>query len=382
MILLVLLFYLLGGVVVFNAMRKGLLNSPDAVFFIWWGLLLGLYIFSEDELVELSDYFIWYITIFGAVFSISFRLGLFINFKKISFKIFFSPYFLYSIGLSLSLYSLIVGYASFSNAGFNFSLLRASINDGSSQASLGVGLSFPICAACAVYAREVSRSYISSLFYGLLLMLALVSTSKIFIILFIFYAYPWHKDNINFKWIFLSSLLILVGFGVSHFLLEKFSSNPDDGILTAILNTFKVYLLGGIAALQIYIKNPDLLPGGIMYTGMPEIASIFINVPTTDILPWSYFGKWNGNVYTAFAYWINSFGFISCLIMGGLLGFYYSIFFRNKCDFSRDFYKVFLVFCIIITFFQDHYFPSFKMHVAFIISSLMLRFINQRKGVL
>jgi len=211
------------------------------------------------------------------------------------------------------------------------------------------------------------------LFIFLALLLALISTTKIFLFVIVFYLLFFSK--VNMLRILTAMIVLLALFFLSHLLLEKFSSNPDDGVFRALWNTLLVYMFGGVAAFQNILIGSVQLEPNIMLTSIKGIVSVFgiDNVPVSSILPWSKVGNWNTNVYTAFGYWYSLMGNFYLFISPLILGLYYALFFSPQKTFIMfDFYKPFLLFCLTFIYMGDQYLPAFLMHFIYIFISIIV----------
>ncbi len=352
---------------------KKLLNNPDYLFFFLSLFIFIFYLLNSDfvyiSIVTFSHFFI-----FSIVFFFSFRFfSIFFSSIAISIKPFLPAYFLYAIAISLTLYSL-YKLTSFlmANSLTSLMMLRSSVAGSEAKISLGVGLSFPFCLA-AWYISKLNESKYSILFICLALLLALMSTTKIFLFVIVFYLLFF--SNVNMVRILISVFVLLAVFFLSHLLLEKFSSNPDDGVVRALWNTLLVYMFGGIAAFQNILIGSVQLEQNIMLSSIKGIVSVFgiDNVPVSPILPWTKVGNWNTNVYTAFGYWYSLIGHFYLFISPLILGFYYALFFSPKKPFIMfDFYKPFLLFCLTFIYMGDQYLPAFLMHFIYISISIIV----------
>lgn len=240
--------------------------------------------------------------------------------------------------------------------------------------SLGIGYAFPIACGGWYVARRSALRRLSWLCGSLVCVIAVLSTSKIFLIIFLLYLIPLWKDLRRLRTWFLGLAILGLGaFGASHLLLEKLASDVDDGIVSALWNTFRVYLFGGIAALQNYMDGAASLPTGMMWKPIGDFVPDLIEVPRSAILPWTDIGEWNTNTYTAFAYWLDAFGLGAGIVMGAVLGaFYGHVFCRLRTGVGSDFYRTFLLFPLLFIFCADFYVPSLFMHVGFAVSGYLV----------
>lgn len=173
----------------------------------------------------------------------------------------------------------------------------------------------------------------------------------------------------------------LVGFflfSLSSFLLGKYSTSIDDGIFGALYDTFKVYLLSGLSAFNLLVQGKTLIPENTLLIPLKNVLDGYLIIPESDLMPWVNSGKWETNVYTAFAPWYESLGFISALILGVLLGGYYALWFNSNLGYVARFYQVYLLFPLLIMFFQEHFVLSWKMHFSYLICTFILLLLNVR----
>lgn len=350
-----------------------ILNNPDVLFFSLTLFIFTFYLFNS-EFIYISLYTFAHFFIFSILLAFSYRYSL-ILFSPIRFKVtaFIPPLFIYVCALVLACYSF-YKLASFlmSNSLSSLMMLRSSVSGSEAKLSLSVGLSLPFTLA-AWYVAKLNNSKFSILFIVLALMLAVISTTKVFLFIVVFYLLFFSK--VNYLKVFLALFILISLFFLSHLLLEKFSSNPDDGVIRALWNTLLVYLFGAIAAFQNLLNGTVELEQYIAFTSIENLVSILgiEKVPESPILPWTKVGNWNTNVYTAFGYWYSLIGgfylFYSPLLLGG----YYALFF-SKMGGSNifEFYKPFLLFCLAFIYMGDQFIPAILMHFIYLFISLLV----------
>lgn len=352
---------------------KTILNNPDLMFLCLTLFIFTLYLFNSD-FVDISLYTFSHYLMFSIFLTCSYRFFL-ILFSPVRFKVkaFIPPNFIYICALTLACYS-IYKLASFVmvNSLSSFMMLRSSVSGSEAKISLGVGLSLPFVIA-AWYISKLNKSKLSPLFIVLALILAAISTTKIFLFVIVFYMLFF--SNVNLLKIFLALFILLSLFFLSHLILEKFSSNPDDGIIRALWNTLLVYLFGAVAAFQNLISGSVVLEKYIMFTSIENVVYLFgiENVPNSAILPWTKIGNWNTNVYTAFGSWYSLVGGFYLFFAPLLLGGYYALFFSKLggSDIFK-FYKPFLIFCLAFIYMADQFIPALLMHLIYLGMSILV----------
>jgi len=252
---------------------------------------------------------------------------------------------------------------------------RSLVSGGSEQAkfSIGVGISFPAMLATYVFARSNLQYSLSKIAMFLAFILAVASTSKIFILIAVIVIVYEGGGRLKGALVLLALMLVLFGF--SHILLAKFSSDPEIGMFSALINTLFVYSYGGIAAYSELLKGSVVLDPLASFVSLKSFFDIFFvnSIASDPILPWVDIGRWNTNNYTALGYWYAFLGgfyvFFVPLFLGTFYGFFFNVESLNKPAFHL--YRILLVFCLIFTMWGDLFFPALKVHIAFMFFSLL-----------
>lgn len=362
---------------------KGLLNSPHGVVLLLTIFLLVSYLFVSSEFVPgtflLAVHFFGFAVVFYAfsywgqrVFrSLAIgRIAPFLNRRLI--------YALAVLSFAFSAYKLqvAIGVADIGSLLSFRDLVSNPDNDFGGRVSLGVGFSFPLIMAAFVLAKRNRDAAWKFLFLLSGFLVAAISTSKVFLLIWIMYLVYGSKQQLKtYIW---AAAFFVVLFGVSHLILEKFSSTPEVGVLGALANTFKVYLWGGVAAYQKMINGEVELNGYALFYPIKSFLGLFWSrahlIHDTNILPWTDVGLWFTNTYTGLALYFPFFGNAFPFIVAPFMGFYCGAVFSANEAFRRyfDFYKPFLMTCLIFLIMGDLFLPAIKMHLIYGFLSLLL----------
>lgn len=352
---------------------RTIFKNPDIFFSLLTVLIFVFYIFNS-EFVSISVVTFLHFFIFSIMFAFSYRYHrIFFSTINIRIKPFVRKEFIYFLALTTTLYSLYkLLVLLMSNDLASLMMFRGSVSGDDAKVLLGVGLSFPFTLA-AWYITKNHNNNLSSLFFLLAIMLAIISTTKIFLFILVFYSL--YFSNVSVSKVIFSLLILIALFFLSHLLLEKFSSNPEDGLFVALWNTFLVYLYGGIAGFENLLNNKIEINEFTMFKSIEGLVSIFgfYNLPDTAILPWTRIGVWNTNVYTAFGYWYALMGYFYLFIAPLILGAYYAFFFtKSEVSNHFEFYKPFLYFCLAFIYMGDQFIPAITMHLIYIFTSTIV----------
>lgn len=87
----------------------------------------------------------------------------------------------------------------------------------------------------------------------------MLSTSKIFLILFLVYIVGINS-YVSKKKLLIYGVFVFGLFALSSIILGKFSSDPEGKIISAIFDTLRVYLFSGLAAFNLYVEKNATLP--------------------------------------------------------------------------------------------------------------------------
>lgn len=362
-------------------MLNRIAKNPDLLLASIVLFTLGAYAILAKEFVELEVIVYAHLISFAIVFSASYRLtrSQLDKFTLNQIKPFIAPRVIYWSAILLSGHTLYKVYATYTSFGLESfmsfrSVVSSEDNDYGQRVSLGVGLSFPAVMAAYFIAHGSGHPKKAGAFLLLGLLLAFVSTSKVFILLWILF-YLYQRD-VSAPKIVAIGFLFFALFSVSHVLLEKFSSDPDAGLLQALGNTFLVYLLGGLAAYQKLVNGDARIPELVMFVSLrPYVTPFFYTlIPDSAVLPWTSIGRWYTNVYTGFGYWYALLGGYYVVVIPSILGVYYGVIFCRSKSISRlfGFYRVFLIQCLVFVIIGDHFIPALGMHLVFILFSIVV----------
>ena len=338
-------------------------ENPDMFLGAVVILTMSWYSFFADSFPALKWSTVFIFTCFFFCFTITYRsLKLFIGkLGEVKIKRFIPKTFLYKISILLFIFTVLKLLYLIQTIGAS-SMLEyrnsvAGVSDGKVK-SIKVGISFPfIMASYYVAKQEMDLKYIK-IFFWAAVTLAIISTAKIFILLLMFYTLSINSFKLGLKQILIILLSGFLFFSLSSIILGKFSSNGEGNFLRALLETFNVYYIGGIAALQKVLGGTS-----------PNIEG------------WIRIGSWNTNVFTAFYTWKILFGDLFYLKAGVLLGAWYSIFSNKKNQFFC-FYKIFLIFPLFMIIFTEQYIAGFKMHFMFFLCSIIVGSTKLKKYVI
>lgn len=360
-------------------MAKINFKSPAFVLTSTAILLMTVYQFSRGfSQVSLNAHLhvLTFVFIFNLVYLASSNIFSLIRFNNLSYgcysKVIRKSFFLLSIFLFVMSFSLFLKLVLF--GGFASVLdFREAFSSDEGNLSIGAGITLPFLLASMYLCKKLGHRVKYKIYATLALVIALISTTKIFILIFLFFIF--YLSNIRFIHLFVYLLLALAFFSASHIIIGKFSSNPEDGIFTAVLDTLFVYFSGGFAAYQKILDGYILIPDNVMFYGLKPFEYMFSGgfLPNSGILPWIDVGVWETNVYTAFGYWFSQFGESYIFLVSSLLGVFYGFMFsRNKLASHFDFYRPFLLCCLFFTIFGDMFFPAFSMHVIYLFLAFII----------
>lgn len=371
------IFFFLA-ILILVAHRRINLSLVKLVAFFWVFYLL-LYKASESEFLPVSEGFdIRVITFFLCFFGF-YTLAISCKFKfNFRVKKFIPSYFLFfvvtiNVIYTLSLFIHVI-YLTGDFIHYRDYLLE-------SGESIRVGTSFPLVAALLVYARA-NRVYNVKMISALLLLLAIISSSKIFIMLALIFVIPWYEQSFNASFFKICMILIFsfLGFILLHLLLGKYVGSSN--VFYALVFTLKGYLLGGIAVFQDVLNGNITLPDGFyIFSFLEKIPLLEFNyVAEIDNNGWFRTGLWFGNVYSAFSYWEELGGLPAFPIVGSIIGLLYGFIHKsNRYEFIV--LKNFSYYPLIMMVFAEQFLLGLGMWVSFSLTSIFLCFIKNKPEV-
>ena len=337
----------------------------------FWGILLVGYAINEQYFVPLSATTLFFILAFLFFFSMTYILIARSGRVVFSFGTgFIESKYIYWFAGMINIISICFGIILLYNNHFSLKVMREGILDGS-VSGFGLGISLPLSFCCMYLARHENKKNYFYCFTLFSFLLAVLSTSKIFLILFLVYIVGINS-YVSKKKLLIYGTFVFGLFALSSIILGKFSSDPEGKIISAIFDTLRVYLFSGLAAFNLYVEKNVTLPENLLLYPFKEVWGTTKDIPKTDILPWINTGVWDTNVYTAFAPWYQSLGLYAAIIIGILLGFYYGIWFSFRQNLAVGFYQTFLCFPLLMLFFQEHYLLSWKMHFISFLCAILL----------
>lgn len=189
-----------------------------------------------------------------------------------------------------------------------------------------------------------------------MIMMAALSTSKMYFIIAILYIVPWYTYNFKVN---LSTILFVVICGVGSFFWIHVVTDrvvgKSQNLVQNLLFTLKGYYLGGLAAFQIVLDDNYIGTG------------------------WIRTGEWIGNVYSAF---LSLFYEKSYLLFGSrvaLIGFTYAL--LSKDNYLARYVKVYSWLPMFMIFFGEMFGSAISQWICFVIAGFFVSMIqnNNRK---
>lgn len=359
--------------------RKVTLSLVKMMSLLWFFLII-LYKLNETVFVPISDSFDFVIICFFSaffscyIFSLSGMLWLRRNIMQRKINIGLGSVVDYRLFYFVAFVAFLYSMISFINLFFELggmAYIRESLVD--NGISLHVGLSFPLCAAAFFYSRFILKKD-NYFFLVAMFVLAVVSTSKIFVVLSVLYAIPWYlpKFKLSMTKIFIVCAVGFLFFSLIHIMLGKIAGPQKDGV-SALFFTFKGYLLGSIAALQLILDGKFILPQGIFIDRfLGTLPFTPYDMPTYDLDDiWVRTGDWLGNVYTAFAFWYQPLGLYSILLFASILGVLYGVILSSPGTLGT-FMKVYSYYPLIFMLFSEQFFLSVSQWLSFFCAGLLM----------
>lgn len=369
--------------VLFFTLRMNTSTSFLKYVSLIWLFILALYWFQVDLFVPISAEFDMIFVVFFWSLNISYALFyLFLrNVRLVSFRKLLSLKHFYFLSIMLSAVSILKFFYYFFLY-HDFVAFRAAFID--EGLSLYVGISFPLSSAAYFLARQQKDAFYTRIFMFLLISLALISTSKIFIIIAILFVSGFGSSA--FKLSIKKFLGILIfGFGLFslvHIAMGKIAGSNDFPLYQALLFTFSGYLLGGFAVFQLVLDGAySASPSASIITYLTGNNNLIITLANED--GWIRTGDWVGNVISGFSPWYIVSGAGGVVFIGGLIGAIHGVinaFSRNSLSFR--FLRVFSIYPLSFFVFSDTYISASLMWVAFFICSFIISLIKLQKKAL
>lgn len=338
--------------------RKYKLNSYIYIYSVWFFVILLDYMFFQKVFVPFSEKFNFFFIYFSFLFVFAYllfdqiitRTGQLLT-KKV--KLFsYRVYCLFSI--ILGIFSILLCLKAFSS----MSILAVRAKLATKELSFHVGTSFPFVASC-VFFQNIKNQKKSKLLCILMFLLAVISSSKQFIILSFLFYIPWYKTGFKIKFIYIS-FTILTGFLlvlILHYVTGRVAGSGN--LIQKTLYTINGYLLGGLAAFQLFLD-------GTMNQHITTGA-------------WIKTGDWVGNVYSGFYSFYENKNLALLTVKTVCISLLYaSINIRRKSMFSQ-FMRVYSIYPLIFFIFSDLFFSSISQWCMFSIAGLGITFVKDKK---
>jgi hypothetical protein len=351
--------------------RKKDFRSVIKLFSIMSLIVLVYYSFFQEDYVPFSKKFDIFYSVFLFLFFIPYLLFLFFYkyvlkyvfvggikpvVKKHPVVILYTWKIYYIICVLFALYSIISFCYLFMITG-GVSLLRELISQ--SEGSMHVGASFPLCCSMLFYMREKEITKGRKFMIVLIIILAIISTSKQFLLLTFLFLVPWYKKGFKLKITLILPIILigLLGFMLIHILVGHISLSSINTLSEIVLKQFNSYFIGPLASFQLYLDG--------LWKGA-----------TTGMEGWVKAGNYIGNTHTAFKKYYDDMNFLSFSFYILAIAYIYS-FIHSKNTLFHNFMKVFAVFPLYMLFFADLMFQS--MWFSFGLAGLGISFIGDNK---
>lgn len=338
--------------------RKYKQKSYIYIYSVWFLIVLFDYMFFQEIFVPFSEKFDLFFLYFSFLFSFAYllfdeiitRAGELVT-KKIN---------LFSYR-AYRLFSVMLGFLSIAlclKAFSSMSILAVRAKLAAKELSFHVGISFPFVASCVFFQNIKNEKKYCKFLAILMFLLALISSSKQFIILSFLFYIPWYKAGFKIKLIYIV-FTVLVGFLlvlILHAVTGRVAGSGN--LVQKTLYTINGYFLGGLAVFQLFLD-------GTMSQHITTGA-------------WIKTGEWVGNVYSGFYsfYENNNVALLTFKILCISL-LYAAINIRRKSIFSQ-FMRVYSVYPLIFFVFSDLFFAAISQWIMFSIAGLGITFIKDK----
>lgn len=339
--------------------RKYKAKSFVYIYSLWYLGILIDYAFMQSIFVPFSERFDIFFLFFSFLFIFMYLIfDEMISFSgKIKFPKFqlfnYKTYFCFSVFLGLlSLFFFIKAFVS-------MPILIARSKIASNELSFHIGISFPFVSSCLFYQNLKNYKKYKKILIALIFLLAIISSSKQFIILAILFAIPWYKKDFKFS---LFPILFVFAFGFLLILLLHSVTGRVAGsgsLFQRTVYTINGYLLGGLAAFQLFLD-------GTMES--------YITVGG-----WVKTGDWIGNVYSGFYGFYQSRSIFSLSLKILTISLLYSFLNSKRKSIFLNFMRVYSLYPLLFFIFSDLYFPAVKQWLVFVLAGISLLLIKQKE---
>ncbi|EKE8762686.1 hypothetical protein O1C77_003055 [Vibrio cholerae] len=333
----------------------------------WFFFLSACFFYHIKFHVEVLSIALLYVVIFVFSFNVT-SICLDYALKDLTFnprfKIKIIPEQLfYFVAVLLSFVSIFKGVALLEEHAFSLHLVREDIADGN---SIGAGVSFPALMSAIFISNKYNRRYVMWILIMLAILVVILNSSKLFLFLLFIFIAGLGVVKIKAKWMV---PLAFFSFMVINFAQGKIES--DVNVLNVAYVQFLVYLTGSMFAFSNY------LDGGVYFESMYMIKDLLKSFGFHDRNliggGWSDIVASKTNVYTAFTFWINSFGVFFIFVFSMFLSILHTIFSRIN-SLSTEFFRLYLLFPLFMIFYSDLYFRGGKIMVIYVLFAILISF--------
>jgi len=334
-------------------------KSVVFIYAVWFLLIFIDYTFVQNTFVPFSKDFDFFFVSFSLIFIFNYLVfDCLFSFSKIKFAkykfISYQLYYLFSVYLAfISIFLCIKAFAT-----MPILVVRSKI--AANELSFHVGISFPFISSCLFFQNTNAIKKKKGFLIILLFTLAIISSSKQFIVLAFLFSIPWYTRK------FKISLFAFIAIGVLGFLmiliLHALTGRVagTGNLIQKTIYTINGYLLGGIAVFQLFLD-------GVMQS----------NITTGG---WVKTGKWIGNVYSGFYnFYQNRNVFILSIKIISISFLYASLNINRKSIFS-NFMRIYSIYPLLFFIFADLFFPAISQWIIFSCAGFGLCLIKKGKG--
>nr|WP_139212107.1 hypothetical protein [Pluralibacter gergoviae] len=254
----------------------------------------------------------------------------------------------------------------------SFQALRANVlNEGW---SFGVGIAFPFSAGAYYYSRIHGSKKLAGLFLFSMIILAIISTAKMFFIILLLYMSGFYLKDFRIS-AFKLLVYLIIGFAMFaliHILMNKISHKFPDSIMLSLIYTLTGYLFGGFGVFQLALDG--LYHNGMGYiTFWDFLTDNWVQIGSITEGGWVYTGDWLGNVESGFTPWYLYAGGYGLILLGGFMGVIYAFIFSFSKKYEEFlFLKVYSYYPLIFLIFYDTIMHSFTTWVGFTTVTVIL----------
>lgn len=349
-------------------------DSFVKAFSVIWFCYLSIYELSSNTFVSVSSNFdfIFLIFFFGVIlfYLLTRELLLLCNFSIYTFVPIIKKDIFYFISFCFFLFSTIsfIYYIYlYGIVGFRQFFLENDL-------SLHVGMSFPFCAGSYFLARYINDKTWERLFLILMFILAIISTSKIFVVLSILFVSGFYEKSfkLNIKKLFIVLSVALIFFFSLHLFMGKIAGQSKFSIFGAVLFTLQGYLLGGLAVFQLQLDNA-FTPTDVYNSLYNFLSHTPESVTTVVNNGWVKTGQWVGNVYSGFSEWYAYASTMGIILLSFFIGFFHAVInYFSKVSLFFRFLRVLSYYSLFFFIFSDTYLRAFPMYVSFSIAAFFI----------